>query len=348
MNDDPSPTITDPTAATFDERSSSAARPSSALHARRATYDLLARLYLAEPDSALLDVIRDLPSLGELVREAPLEELQAEYQRLFGRNVYPYESIYVDHELMLNTAAADRIVCLYHACGFVADVSRVGAPDHLGLELRLMAHLLAIEAAAEARDDTATAGRARLRRARGLHEHLVRWAPACAQSVARVAAQPLYRAVAELTTELVLADLAVLPAPPLDIPLEAASSPAETSSEDERGIGQIVRQLLTPCQAGLFLSRADIGTLGRSLRLPLAIGDRVQMLRGLFDSAGQYEQLSVLLESLDRMVRAADTAYAGLMAGCPAWTVYGATWRQRTVQTHTLLCEMRGQIVGTD
>src|SRR5688500_15785453 len=109
------------------------------LYARQASYDLLARLYLGEPDVALAQELRELRILLEQPPDeaglpAWIAELATEYQRLFGMNVYPYESIFVDRELLLNTAAADRVARLYHDCGFDGAAARVGAPDHLGLE----------------------------------------------------------------------------------------------------------------------------------------------------------------------------------------------------------------------
>src|SRR5205823_3647258 len=147
------------------------------LEARQATYGLLARLYLAEPDAGLARHLRGLPGFGELVPEDArldswLEDEAAEYQWLFGMNVYAYESIFVDRELMLNTEAADRVAALYRECGFELGNSKLktqnsklkiaGAPDHLGLELELMGELVASERRAHASGDGAQARQARL------------------------------------------------------------------------------------------------------------------------------------------------------------------------------------------
>src|SRR3982751_148763 len=136
----------------------SALSPQSSLKAREATLDLLARLYLAEPDVSLVRHLRGLPGFADLLPEeaqlgAWLEEEAAEYQWLFGMNVYPYESIFVDRELMLNTEAADLVAALYQECGFDVENSKLkipGAPDHLGLELGLMGELVASERRAHA------------------------------------------------------------------------------------------------------------------------------------------------------------------------------------------------------
>src|SRR4051812_30245243 len=180
---------------------------------REATYDLLARLYLAEPDADLVRHLQGLPGFAELLPEeaqlgAWLEEEAAEYQWLFGMNVYPYESIFVDRELMLNTEAADLVAALYRECGFdmrspKSNAQNPGAPDHLGLELALMRDLVAAERQSYASGEDERARRARLLQARLLHEHLARWAPIFALTLKRVARRPLHRLLADLTTEMV-------------------------------------------------------------------------------------------------------------------------------------------------
>jgi TorA maturation chaperone TorD len=346
--------------------------------ARQAAYEFLAWIYLDEPSAPLLDYVRDLPGFTELVHDGALEDLQIEYQRLFGINVYPYESIFIDRELMLNSAATERVVQLYQACGFDPLPASVGAADHLGLELRLMAHLIAAERHAAKRADETAVQWARVQQARCLHEHLARWAPILAQSVVRVATQPLYSAAVTLMTELVLTDLGALPSahwndePPMasresvaagqfaahatqfpdqaddldpesPIPLRPYTDTSSEADEDERGIGRIVRQLLTPQEVGVFLSRADIGSLGQALQLPLPMGERFQMLRGLFDAAGQFDQIPALLDGLMQLFVQAEEATATLMANYPAWTSYGQFWQQRIASGQALISEMRDQ-----
>lgn len=339
--------------------------------ARQAGYDLLARLFLEEPDVELVRALRDLPGFAELIPPDEalgewLEALAVEYQRLFGMNVYPYESLFVDRELMLNTAATARVTLLYQEAGFDATGARTGAPDHLGLELRLMRDL--------ARREQHAGAWARRLRARCLREHLARWAPLCALTVARVTVEPLYRLLATLTTDLVLSDLTALPpAPParpgvadqsdgppppvddLDETLDAeapgplrpygdAGSRREAGADpDERGLNALVRQLITPVDSGLLLTRADLTRLAGTLDLPVAIGDRFQMLRGLFTAAGQYEQLPALLTALAALIAAARTAVAALLDEYPAWAPYGQAWLDRLDASHALLGELLAQ-----
>jgi TorA maturation chaperone TorD len=340
--------------------------PQSHLSARATTYDLLARLYLGAPDAAVLEYVRELPGFAatfapDVLAEAGQEALAAEHHRVFGLNVYPYESVFRDPELLLNTATTTQMARLYAACGFDPAGARVGAPDHLGLELRLMRDLALAEAAAARRGDGRAAQWARAQQARCLHAHLAWWAPLCAGAVARVAALPFYRVVADLTIALILADLADLAYGPPDTgvllgavartPLEDEDSAGPDGNADrsfardpaELDINAVVRHLITPVRAGFLLTRADMTALGRALDLPVGMGDRFQMLRGLFATAGQYEQVPALLVALDALWGAAETAIEQLGRDAPAWTPFARHWSARLAAGRRLLQALRTQ-----
>jgi TorA maturation chaperone TorD len=346
----------------------------STLHLRRESYDLLARLYLDEPSADLVASLRGLPPFAEHIPPASaagtwLADIAVEYQRLFGMNVYPYESIFTDQELMLNTAATERVVRLYHDCGFDSVGARAGAPDHLGVEFLLMRELITAELHAQAGGDADGVRWARAQQVWCLHDHLARWAPICARTITRVTTQPIYTMLAALTTELVLSDVVVVAAP-VGLPriaLELHLTRRETrpssddndldpespipirpdggaNAEDARGINVIVRQLITPATTGVLLTRSDISSLARTLHLPLTIGERFQMLRSLFDAAGQFDHLPALLDSLGRLFVEEDKAIAALMAAYPAWSDYGQDWRQRIANGQSLIAELCVQV----
>jgi TorA maturation chaperone TorD len=177
---------------------------------RAQLYSLLARLLLDQLDRPLAVYLRGLPGLAEHIPADAelgdwLADMRAEHQRLFGLNIYPYESIFRDRELMLNSAATQPIAVLYQACGFApAAQLAAAAPDHLGLELALMAELTT-----RAPHDAA----AHRHMAALLHDHLAAWLPACAEAIDRAARAPLHRALAEIAVELVLGDLAASGSP---------------------------------------------------------------------------------------------------------------------------------------
>jgi TorA maturation chaperone TorD len=328
---------------------------------------------LEEPGADLVAWLRGLPPFAEHIPPEPtagawMADLAVEEQRLFGMNVYPYESIFVDQELMLNTAATERVARLYQDCGCDSVGARAGAPDHLGLELGLMRELITAELQARARGDAGGERWARAQQALCLHAHLARWAPLCARTIARVTTQPLYTLLATLTTELVLSDLDSVPAavrlprialerqltgretrpssddnglgPESPIPIRPDG---DANAEDARGINAIVGQLIRPARTGVLLTRSDISGLARTLHLPLTIGERFQMLRSLFDAAGQFDHLPALLASLGRLFVEEDKAVVALMAAYPAWSSYGQEWRQRIASGRSLIAELRAQ-----
>jgi putative dimethyl sulfoxide reductase chaperone len=321
---------------------------------RAQLYSLLARLLLDQLDRPLAVYLRGLPGLAEHIPADAqlgdwLTDMRAEHQRLFGLNIYPYESIFRDRELMLNSAATQAVAAFYQACGFVpATQLAAAASDHLGLELALMAELTT----RAPRDAAAQRLMAAL-----LRDHLATWLPACAEAIGHAARAPLHHALAEITVELVLGDLEVLasvsPHPqPLspggrgepDLCAEEPTlllSPAWERGSGGEGEGpdlrQIVRHLLTPDDVGVFICRADIAATGRALGLPTPIAEREHMLLGLFEAAGRFEQIPALLDALGERLRAADTIYARLVAAHPAWEAHGRAWRGRVADGRGLL-----------
>jgi hypothetical protein len=152
--------------------------------------------------------------------------------------------------------------------------------------------------------------------------------------------------------ELILSDLGraapLAPEPSILLPLTLNPQPPAPNhqpptSDDERGINRVVRQLITPDLVGVFLSRGDLSALGRRLGLPVPIGERFQMLRGLFESAGQFELIIALLDGLGAIFAAEAAALAGLAGDYPLWADTARLWRDRIAQGRVLLDELREQ-----
>src|SRR5262249_35919432 len=104
---------------------------------RAATYRILGRMCLAEIDARLLTVLRGTPTFANALDGGDhplLAALRVEYTRLFLLNAPPYESVWVDTRLMLNTDLTVRVQAIYDA-GRYLPTAAVGAPDHVGLEL---------------------------------------------------------------------------------------------------------------------------------------------------------------------------------------------------------------------
>jgi TorA maturation chaperone TorD len=305
---------------------------------RQATYALLARIFLAPPDADLLQSLAVLPPFDEVLRGVTLtpdvvEEHQVAYQNLFGFNFFPYESLFVDDDLMVNSAAAQRVAALMQRVGFDPAPYDMGAADHIGVELALMAHLIAQK---ESRHEATV-----------VHQHLAQWVPVAMLTMQAIAATPLYALTAALTLELVLTDVEMLPATDAllwvsETPTPAAvpSDTTEKSESDEEGLNKIIRHLITPVACGLFLTRAEVRGMARQLNLPITLGDRFTMLKSLFETAGQFEQVEGLLDALEAYWRSAEGEIHVLLASAPAWSV-GHLWLRRLEEGRTLLTTLR-------
>lgn len=310
-------------------------------------FKILARFWLEEIKASDAETITALPELAQTlpnIDSAALTDLAAEYQRLFGFNLPPYESVFIDPSVMLMAPATERVQSLYRQAQWSPPANtRTGAPDHLGLELLAYADWL----------EAGHTGPARNLHAR----HLALWVPPFVVTLRRLAPPPFYADLGSLTLDLLLATLPDNPLPPNTDPFpnlppppvytgsnepppDAPDAPDEESTESV-GLRGVVRRLLTPCQVGLFLTRQDIAQLSQALDLPASMGERFKMLETLFRSARQYDLWPLLLEQLGQLVQQAENEYRHLAGEYPAWQPYANAWLERLESTQTLLAELR-------
>ena len=165
---------------------------------------LLGRLWLSELSPDDVAPIRGLPVLGPALDEAiaarggdesvALIDLAAEHHRLFGIEMPPYESVFVDPSGMLGAPASERVAARLERAGWRAPAGvRVAAPDHVGLELLALADF--VESGADAAAD-------------GLvRDHLALWVPPMVLALPGLGAVGVYGALGELTMGVVLGRL---------------------------------------------------------------------------------------------------------------------------------------------
>lgn len=296
------------------------------LVARHILADLIGRLLLTPPTAQLWAEAAALPELAAVMGDGP-KTLAIAYEYLFGRNVYPYESLYRDEELMLNTATAEQVSAFYTACGFVP-AQNTGAPDHLGLEMIFLSRLIATEAAALAHGNIDEQNWVRRQTASFLRQHLAAWTPIWARAVRRIPAHSFYQTLAHLTVELIGSELERLADEQVVVQEYIPLQPA-TSQEDEIDLSALIRSLITPVKSGLFLSRADCSAVARRLGFSLPIGDRFTMVRTLFETAGQFEQTEALIHALQEMISDEITELHRLIALQPVWQPMLQPWLVR-------------------
>jgi TorA maturation chaperone TorD len=317
-------------------------------------FRLLAHFWLEELKLDDLPTLAALPELAETLPNldsAALTGLAAEYQRLFGFNLPPYESLFLDPSAMLMAPSTERLQQLYQQAGWQPPGNvRAGAPDHLGLELLALA-------------DGLETGQANLAH-RLQTRHLALWLPPFVLTLRRLQPQPFYARLGHLTLELILTSLPEEALPPdgdpfprlpptieqgidADEGLFLELAPPNQAEPEEISLRDVINQLLPPCQLGLYLSREDIARIGRALGSPGIMGERYRMLDSLFRFAGQYDLLPPLFEQLDRILTETDTTYQELALEFPTWTPYAQAWRRRVASARTGLAELKQTLDST-
>lgn len=292
-------------------------------------YRLLARLYLAEVDEETRQRLAASPDLAKLAPSPQaLSGLRREYTHLFLVNVYPYESVFLDPSGLLNTDQTVGVAEAYARAGFDSPhLLRVGAVDHLGLELEFLAHLLE------------TAGPARP----FLEEHLLHWAPGFCLAVERAARSPTYRRLARATREALLGHYGKLGGGQIRrLPRH------ETPSLDQADLRGAVGFLIAPAHSGLFLSREDLRRLGQRLEVPLGIGERSRMLEQLLRAAGEFGLLRPLFEALIEEAGSWAEGYRRWSRDHPAWEPFAQAWLARLEATRVGLERLTEEAAGLD
>lgn len=195
------------------------------LVAHELAYSYLSRVFYEPPDKALMatlaaddlfhawpietdqpEVETGLALLQQFCaswREDDLEALQHDYRRLFvgpGRLLAtPWESVYRSPEHLLFGIHTIQVRQSYERFGMATPHLHSEPDDHLGLELRFIAHLCAVGLGALERQDADTVNAAASELHRFLNTHLLRWSSECLRLVIENARSDYFRGCAHLT-----------------------------------------------------------------------------------------------------------------------------------------------------
>lgn len=302
-------------------------------------FELFARLYRHGLTPALMMEAAQLPELAAVAPQPyNADEAAASFYTLFGMNVFPYQSVFLDPEGLLGGTETARVRISYRHMGFVAD--ETGEPaDHLAHELDALAFLCQAEAEAWEDGRSDMAAYAQQLQVRFLDEHLLRWLPAFAAAVQRHG-DPFYAEVAGLAWslaaerkrslepgalgtaingEMVHGEMISLTLRPFSNGVDNDSAVRQSAESPESPVDRVERLLadpqtdldaiasflLTPAYSGLYLSRRDISRLSRSVDAPHGFGERRWMLRTLLRSAAEFGQFAAVLKELEDLVNEA-------------------------------------------
>ncbi|RMH50021.1 MAG: hypothetical protein D6685_18495 [Bacteroidetes bacterium] len=314
--------------------------------ARRRAYAWLAEVYQHGLTDALRPVLAAVPDLaGALPEPFDADEAAAAHYRLFGRDVLPYASVFLDAAGRLGGAVTEAVQHAYLRAGWTT-VRHDEAADHLAQELAFLAFLIGAEAEARADGHAAEAARMRRHARAFLDAHLLPWLPAFVQAV-RQQEDPFYTALAGLTLELALDHRAVLGAAG-GAPRPALPPPPPLLEEDRTGLKDIATYLVTTAWSGLYLGQADLARLGRTVQVPRGFGARAQTMHHLLETAVTFDRVPAVLDALRERAAAWQAAYEALAADHPVLREIAAAWQERLAATVHLLGRMQAAAVSTE
>lgn len=179
--------------------------------ARSAMYGLLARLLRQEVDAELLAELRS-PEMVEALADAGLrvnellpagedtlllEQLAQSYTYLFLLTLSPHESVRRGEGQLWGQRTAE-VQAFLNGLGLSAAGERSLLPDHIAVELEIMQHLTATEAALLENGDGDGASLAVDQQRRFMREHLGVWGVEFMGAVQRISNHPFFREVGAL------------------------------------------------------------------------------------------------------------------------------------------------------
>ena len=189
---------------------------------RQRLYAFFSRLWVKELDGPFLEWL-DGPLGRELLPrfhadpaaakvkdpEQRVATFDADFVHLTVVNLAPYESFFRREDGMVEAGAVNPVASWLTQYGLEVDLAaaRSLAPDHLGIELEVMAVLCAKEEEAVEADNGPAVGAVRRVQREFLEQHLLAWAPMYLFAAQRNARTMLYREGADATLQFLFTDL---------------------------------------------------------------------------------------------------------------------------------------------
>ena len=133
-----------------------------------------------------------------------LRDLAVEFAALFlgpGEHISPHESVHLPQGGNLWGPETVTVRKFVNALGFEYDQGFSGMPDHISVELELMAELTRRESAAWKQGDADGAANSLAYQCQFMAEHLAKWVPTFSSEVMKVAGLSFYRDMARLTVD---------------------------------------------------------------------------------------------------------------------------------------------------
>ena len=305
--------------------------------ARSHSYRLFGELFLYGVTAVSLPYIQQIPELTAVLPQPfDADAAAANHHELFQFNIFAYESFFLGDDGLVGGEKTAVVQQQYQQRGYTPSGSQA---DHLGEELSFLAYLAGAEADAWQIGQPENAAQIQTFQQTFLQNHLLRWLPVCTLAIQRQT-DSLFGKLAELTQALVLAHFEGF----VDTAVSSLSSflpPTQNIlADDKTGFKEIARFLLLPAFSGVYLSREDVGQLGRQFDLPRGFGSREMMLLKLLRTAVQYDALPQLLTALQETCRDWQTSYQQLTNAHPQAASFIHPWQERAAATEQMVTEL--------
>jgi TorA maturation chaperone TorD len=307
---------------------------------RHKTYSLISRLFTHGLTERDLEAVRQIDVLA---RHSPAlfdpDESAADHQHIFGFNVFPYESVFLDPSGQLGGVAANTTIRDYKQAGFAID-SAAGSPDHIGQQLAYLAFLSKAQDKAREENNQIQLELIREYQRAFLDTHILCWLPPLVLSI-KNQNNPFYSSVADFTVATVVNHRMSQ-----DRPAGAAFNlpqPPNLFDQEGTGLKEIVAYLLTPVYSGIYFSRDDIGRLAKDQSVPRGFGDRRQMMLSLIRSVAAYGDTDQVLSSTQHLANKWEEAYREMAASSEPMLA-AAAWTKRASETADLIELMRSRL----
>jgi TorA maturation chaperone TorD len=258
---------------------------------RRAAFAALAGiLLLSEPGPALEEHVAAVPSLAALASTATA----VDFERIFLRSVHPYESVFRSDTAERGGAVALRVADSFDEIGFDEHRTqrwRVAGPDHLGLELRAHASLIALEAASWRGERPDEAARHVETQRRFFADHLAWWAQVALDALGEVACDTCYESLLKEVASFIADEVDLL----RPVPLLDTSQLPEVHALGSMGPSRLARHLLAPARSGIWLGTQHIAEGASNLGFPWRPMDGRQNVTPLIAAAFDAGQIGELV-----------------------------------------------------
>lgn len=320
---------------------------------RSNTYAFLSQLYLQGPTSETYPFIEAIPDLARwlatqandpgLKQNSYRDDLAADFYHIFGLNVLPYESSFLEPDNVIEGPVTERVLGDYWRAGFRPDTKSQSA-DHIGLELKFLSDLCKTQGEALYDQRVDIASNMEAKAISFLENHLLHWLPGFVQAVYQQN-MPFYTSLADITLDLVIdhyQDLLKQNVHQHDYIFQDIQlpDPPDILLEENTGLKDISRYLLTPVYSGVYFSREIIERLAKDQNLPRGFGDRETMLTNLLRNAADYDQLTSVLDELKRIFDQWANFYDLLHKRCQEPNLlkpYTTPWQTRIQKSQNIL-----------